>query len=125
MNISNLNYCIFDLCIVAGDSYTEILENLSDSYREILLIYVGPDKAACEKYIYQLWDKGKDISLSTFEEPYSFFQSTLARNIWVYNYDLSEDVVAQLSTEVKIAGFPEDNIKQMQFLNECFTEECN
>lgn len=102
---------IFDKCIIAGDSYEDALSIVGYKNESVLLIYTGLNNEACEKYVYECCELNDDLTLSTFQEPYSFFHAELAKMIFIHKNSLTVEIIEQIREELDAISFPLSNIK--------------
>ena len=100
---------VFDLCIIVGDSYESTLAKLIIK-KSHMIIYVGEHNEMFEKYISENWAGDDLLSVSTFQEPYSFFHASLADSILVLKDDLSSENIEQITSEMKMISYPVDNL---------------
>lgn len=86
----------FSICLICSDEYGALLKQVQNYDSEsILVVYLGKNATDCENYFKEIWKTNPNISLSTFDEPPSFYHCELAKNI-IVSTKIEESIKSQL-----------------------------
>jgi hypothetical protein len=92
---------IFDLCIIVDETYEKTFKLFDFLSKNIMIVYIGTDNKALEDAVEKLWDLNSNISLSTFQEPVSFFHTRLAKEIMVACDIAQPKIICQILRDMR------------------------